>query len=286
VVDIAVRAEAAGFDSVWVGDHLQWSMPFLDPLALLAGVAARTDRIGLGTSVLLATVRHPVPMAKALLTIDQLSHGRLMVGLGAGTDRGGDFDAVAADPRQRGRLMDSAVPAMRELLAGRETVVEGAWQGRAHPSPGPYGRPPALFLGGHSEAALERVARYADGWLAAFTDPAGLARDVARLRAEFERAGRDPDTAEVLVIVYTHIADSREAALLAVEPYFGAFYGMRPERAEGRSAFGTEEHVRERLLEFRAAGASGLVLGHPGFDDVPVAALARLTNLDEVPPPP
>lgn len=279
IVGLADEAEEAGYDSVWVGDHLQWNMPFLDPLAMLGALAGRTSRVRLGSAVLLASVRHPVPLAKSLLTVDHISGGRLSVGLGGGTDRGGDFRAVGIDPRRRGALMDSAVPALRRLLDGEHVRIEGGWQGEATPSPGPCRERIPLYLGGHSEAALRRAARYGDGWIAAFTDADALRIGVAKLGQECERAGRDPATCHVLLVTYVRLADTSADALELVAPYFRQFYGMRADQAARRSAFGPLEQVQERLAEFREAGVSEIIVGHPGFDDVPAGELLGAATL-------
>lgn len=279
VIELGVAAELLGFDSVWVGDHVQWTMPFLDPFVVLGGVASRTSQIRLGTSVALASVRHPAPLVKALLTLDQVSRGRLVVGLGVGTDRGGDFEAVGIDPSSRGRRMESAVRAIAGILAGDEEVtIDEPWSGRVRPAPGPYSQRPQLLLGGHSPAALRRIARYADGWIAAFTDPERLAIDIARLRSECSELARDPGEVRVVAVVYVMLGDTQEAAHAAAAEYFGEFYSMAVEPAARRSAIGTVDYVRERLEQYRLQGADDIIIAYPAFGECPIDELAALAS--------
>lgn len=279
VIELGVAAELLGFDSVWVGDHVQWTMPFLDPFVVLGGVASRTTQVRLGTSVALAAVRHPATLAKALLTIDQVSRGRLMVGLGVGTDRGGDFEAVGIDPTTRGRRMDAAVRAISAVLAGEQDVaIDEPWSGRMRPAPGPFSTAPPLLLGGHSPAALRRIARFADGWIAAFTDPERLAIDIGRLRDECSELARDPGEVRVVAVVYVMLGDTQEAAYAAAAEYFSEFYAMDVAPAARRSAIGTVDYVAERLAEYRAHGADEIIIAYPSFGECPIDELAHLVG--------
>lgn len=275
VVELAAAAERAGFGSVWVGDHLQWMTPFLDPIALLAAISTSTERVGIGASVLLAPLRHPVPLAKSLLTIDRLSEGRLTVGLGSGTTRGGDYASVSADPGRRREAMDASVPALRGLLGGDSVELGQYWRGSARLEPGPHdGRVP-IYLGGHSDAALHRTAREADGWIASFVGPERLETRIGELKQATEAAGRKPEDVRVMVIVYTCVASSVGQAVKNAEPYFKRMYGMPAERAASRSAFGPPEVVADRLMSFRDAGADDVILAHPGFAALPLDTFAE-----------
>lgn len=124
-VDLGVAAEEAGFDSIWVGDHLRWHTPVLEPMTMLGALSAATSRVRLGTAVLLAGLRHPVETANALATLDHLSSGRLVAGFGSGTDAGGDFRAVGTDTSRRGARLEAAVRAVRALLRGEPLSEEG-----------------------------------------------------------------------------------------------------------------------------------------------------------------
>lgn len=265
VVAAAELAEAANFDGVWLGDHLQWITPTLDAPTLLGAIATRTESIGLGTSVLLAPLRHPVPLSKALLTVDQLSRGRLSVGLGIGTTKGGDYRAVGVDPGRRGRLMEDSVKVMRGLLAGDRVIADSEWSVDAQLTPGPFNdRAIPLYVGGHSDAAVDRAGRLADGWIAAFLAPEQVRKKVETLRASASEAGRDPSDLQVLAVVYVCPAPTAQMARGLSEEYFQSFYGISAEVAEPKSAFGTTSAILERLGAYRAAGVEQFIFALPG----------------------
>ena len=118
MLDLAERAEAAGLHSVWVGDSLL-SKPRLEPVAALAAIAVRTSRVRIGTAVMLPAIRHPVPLAHSLATVDVLSHGRLVVGAGVGgaftPEQAQDFSAAGVDPATRAGRFTEIVRVMKRL---------------------------------------------------------------------------------------------------------------------------------------------------------------------------
>ncbi|WP_214322503.1 LLM class flavin-dependent oxidoreductase [Nonomuraea sediminis] len=170
LVELACLAEELGFDSVWAGDS-PVTRQRADVLTLLAAIAARTGRITLGTAVLLAGLRHPIPLAHQLATVDRLSGGRLVAGLGAGFPNPrtqAQFDAIGVDYRTRVSRLEETIAAMRLLWSGEEVSFEGRHftfhDVQVAPRPvRPEG--PPVWLAGGGEAALRRVARLADGWL-------------------------------------------------------------------------------------------------------------------------
>lgn len=224
VTSFAQRAEALGYDELSVVEHsvviadtastypyapdgrspLPDDCPLPDPLELLAFVAARTERLGLATGVLVLPNHHPVVLAKRLATLDRLSGGRLRICLGVGWMReeieacGGAFD-------HRGKLADEAIAAMRTLW--RDTSVAGAsFDGaryrfdRAHswPKPAHPGGVP-LFIGGHSKAAARRAGRLGDGFQPLGLGGDDLAAAIATMRSAARDAGRDPSEVELVL---------------------------------------------------------------------------------------
>ncbi len=187
-------AESLAFDEVWVVDHV--AIPpddaegsggrYLDPLASLAWIAGRTERIGLGTAILNLPYRPPLPTAKQIATIQELSDGRLCLGIGVGWMRP-EFQALGVDRTQRGRLTDEALTAFRRWFSEEETEANGQ-PFLFRPCP-PL---PPIFVGGGSDAALRRAVRFGDGWMPMVGDLDALRVQVARLRtfeAEADRAG-------------------------------------------------------------------------------------------------
>jgi probable F420-dependent oxidoreductase len=167
LVELARRAEALGLDSVWAGDS-PLARPRADPLLVLAAAARETDRVTLGTAVLLAALRHPILLAHQLATLDRLAGGRLVVGVGAGHSQPAtesQFVALGVDYRHRVARLDETVAAMRALWAGGPATFAGRHLRftdiTVAPKPVRPTGPPIWFGGG----APSRVARLADGWL-------------------------------------------------------------------------------------------------------------------------
>lgn len=214
---VARHAEQCGFDALYVPEHVAiypgarlgaWSipptLPFPDPLDILTFAAAATERILLGTGVLLLPYHHPVTLAKRLATIDVLSKGRmrlLTIGVGA---LPGEAAAVGVDYRTRGRRADEAIDVLRRLWAEDEegATFHGAFFDLDHvfsyPKPHAEAGLP-IHVGGSSEAAARRAGRRGDGWFPGGSLSDDMRRDLWRLvRTAAEEAGRDADA-----IVYT-----------------------------------------------------------------------------------
>ncbi len=261
VVRLATIAEQLGFSSVWVGDHAQWHIPTLEPFSVLAAVAVSTSTVRVGTAVLLLPLRHPLHAARAAATVDRLSGGRLTLGLGVGTDAGGDFRACGVEPSERGRIMDAATETLVRLLAGEEVAERTAWwevDGRLQPLPVQPCVP--LRFGGRADAALRRVARHGDGWIAVFLTPERLAEHVRRLRELCEQEGRGANDVAVAVVVYVEIDDDVREARERAAPHLRALYRTPAERLEAMSAFGPPSLLSDRVSQYAEAGADEIIL--------------------------
>ena len=210
VYDIADAAEALGFHSVWAGDHLALprtpttpypygtgamlpaDVSILDPIAVLAALAGRTERVRLGFGVLVAPYRHPLIVAKLVASIDALSRGRVILGVGTGW-LPEEFAAVGADFHERGRATDDTLRYLRRAFADGE--VDGMTL-----LPTPVQRPgPPIWVGGQADAAMRRAVAHADAWDAPYVDTGALREGVARLRRFCAEAGRDPTSIGVSV---------------------------------------------------------------------------------------
>jgi probable F420-dependent oxidoreductase len=187
-------AERAGLADVWVQDHV--AIPpddaegsggrYLDPLTALAWLAGQTSRIGLGTGVLILPYRPPLPTAKAVATVQELSGARLRLGVGVGWMQA-EFRALGVDAAHRGRIADETLAFLERCFAG-DVVRANGQDFLFLPRPP---RPP-LYVGGGGEHALRRAVRFGDGWMPMTGDPAKLAPQVARLRELAALAGRTP----------------------------------------------------------------------------------------------
>jgi probable F420-dependent oxidoreductase len=188
----ARRAEDAGLDDLWVVDHL--AIPpddaegsggrYLDPLATLAHLAGTTARIGLGVTVLIAPYRPPLPTAKWVATVQELSGGRLLLGLGVGWMEA-EFRALGVERRRRGALTDELLAFLHDCFA-RDEVEANGQRFLFRPRPA---RPPFL-IGGAAEHAFSRVVAHGDGWMPMDGRPEKLREPVLELRERMRAAGR------------------------------------------------------------------------------------------------
>lgn len=214
VREMAQAIEATGIDACWVTDHpaptTKWrhagGHDALDPFAALTFVAASTSRIRLHTHIVVLPYRNPFVTAKAAATLDVLSEGRLIMGVGVGYMRG-EFAALGADFEGRGAVMDEAIETMKAAWSGESVVHEGrAFHAVGNlPRPLPVQQPgPPIWVGGNSERAMRRAAELCDGWSPIFatgalskttrTDEIGSVDDLAvkidQVRGHLDRVGR------------------------------------------------------------------------------------------------
>ncbi len=198
---LAARAEELGLDSIWVTDHvivprdmsLIYRDDMLDPLAVLPWLAGITERIALGTSVVVLPYRSPLPVAKLLASVDVLSGGRLIVGAAVGWLKE-EFDALGVPFGERGRLADEALELFRALWTQEYPEIETAHHRLAglKASPVPLQKPrPPILVGGGTEAALRRVARLGDGWHASSVSPSVFRAGALAVANYWREAGRE-----------------------------------------------------------------------------------------------
>jgi probable F420-dependent oxidoreductase len=201
LAQLATRAEEVGLDSVWVTDHvvvprdvsLIYRDDMLDPLAVLPWLAGVTERIALGTSVIVLPYRSPLPVAKLLASVDVLSAGRLIVGVAVGWLEG-EFAALGVPFPERGRRTDEAIEILRAAWTEEFPELETARHRLAgvKVSPMPLQKPrPPILVGGASDAALRRVARLGDGWHASGMAPPAFRAGALAVGNHWKDAGRE-----------------------------------------------------------------------------------------------
>ena len=210
VIDLAARCEDLGFDSVWASEHVFnvsyvydriGDKPYYEPLTVLTYVAAKTSTIGLGTSVLVLPYHNPIRLAKVAATLDVLSGGRVILGVGVGVIEE-ELEAMGSPFAERGAITDETIAIMKELW----TKEDPSYQGKYHSfsgmkfTPKPVQKPHIpIIIGGTSKAAIRRAARSGAAWHPTALSPEVLAQGMEYLKEQVVTAGRDPSEVEVSV---------------------------------------------------------------------------------------
>ncbi|MCC6382406.1 MAG: LLM class flavin-dependent oxidoreductase [Dehalococcoidia bacterium] len=256
VLAAARRAESLGLDGVVAGDHVTFHGYGNDGLITLTAVAAATERIALRTSVYLLPLRHPVPVALQAAQLDQLSQGRLVLGVGLGGEDPHEFTSCGVDPRARGARTNEALQILRRLWAEDHVTFQGRHfdlhDVTVYPKPW---RPIPLLVGGRSDAALRRAGRFGDGYtgiwqsLDRFRQAADVVADAAGV------AGRDPAAIELGMQFWMSVAPDRARARAALAPAMEAMYRLPFERFERYTPCGTAAEVADFIAPYVAAGA-------------------------------
>jgi probable F420-dependent oxidoreductase len=225
-VRVARAAEAAGFESVWTAEHVVLpdpqappspappDAPFLDPAVALAFVAGQTTTIRLGTGIIILPQRNPVVLAKELTSVDRLSKGRLIFGLGAGYLKP-EFQALGAPFADRGRRTDEYIEAILALWTQEKPEYKGEYVafGGIQAQPRPVQKPhPPVVVGGMSPSGLRRAARYGNGWYGFALDLDATRRAIEGLRAAEQRFDRDPALGKLEITITPPGRIDREAA--------------------------------------------------------------------------
>jgi probable F420-dependent oxidoreductase len=258
---MARAAEEAGFDSIWLGDHLLYDDPPRGPhevWTMLAALAAVTERVQLGPLVACTAFHPPAVLAKMAATVDQVSGGRLILGLGAGWNRR-EFAAFDLPYDRRVARFEEAFAIIRELLAGGTVRREGRFHSadRAVLLPAPRPGIP-LMVGSNGPRMLAATLPHVDAWNTWFADtrntPEGFAEINARVTEAAERAGRDPATVTRSVCVYVHLEGGGERES-GVEPV-------------------TPDALRDALDAYAQAGADEVILVADPITEASVRALA------------
>ncbi len=245
---LAQTAEDLGYDSIWAGDHISYRNPIVDIVVALSTFAAATERISIGAGVVLLPLRHPSVVAKEFASLDHVSGGRVILGVGVGGEGAKDFDAVGVDPRERGARTNEAMQALRELFRGR-----ASFSGRffsftdveIEPGPAQAGGPP-LWVGGRSQPAIRRAARLGDGWIPIWVS-------VERFKEGLEQL---PEHVVPAVTLPAHVGEKRHLFEQLRRRYAGDFGEHVLDRY---CVAGTPEECAARIREYVDAGARHVV---------------------------
>jgi len=282
LLQLAERAESLGFDSIWIGDSLI-DRPRHEPLVMLAGVAARTKRVSLGTGVLLPALRNPVQLAHQAATLDQISEGRLILGIGISPDLPGihaEFAAVGVPFEKRvGRVLE-CMRLCRALWTGEAISWDGRWQlknAMIGPVPHRKGGPP-IWMGGNTRGAMERAARYFDGWFPISPTPEIFRQQWEEARAMRREGGRDPDAFDGAMYLTVCVDDDVARAEARIGEFLEAYYPGRGELMKKTQAWfaGPASAVADRLARYADAGLTHFVIRFTGDHERQLEATAGI----------
>lgn len=282
LIKLAERAEQLGYDSVWVGDSLL-ARPRHEPLTLLAAVSGRTRRVRLGTAVLLPMLRNPVLLAHQVATLDQVSEGRLILGIGIASD----VPNVRAEFRSAGVPFDKRVGTLMEglrlckaLWSGNPVDWDGRWhveQGVLGPTPHQPGGPP-IWGGGSAPAALARAGRHFDGWFPNGPDAQRWGEQWRQVQDIAREAGRNPDAIAPATYLTLAVDENAADAERRMGEFMSAYYGKRPDMDKKRDGCfaGSASAAAEWLHGYVEQGARNFVLRFAGEHERHQAVFARV----------
>lgn len=263
------RAETLGYDSLWVQEQIITDAPILEPITLLTYAAALTTKARLGSSVLITVVRNPIQLAKSLADLDQLSQGRLIVGVGVGGPHVPEA-VFGVSSEQRARQFVEGLQVMKALWTQPKATFKGNfWQFENVPmEPKPVQKPhPPVWFGARVAVALKRAVRHGDGWMGAgssssadFVEQAGL------LRGFLEEANRDPATFSISKRVYLAVDNDRDRAERRLREWFAMRY-KNADMGSRVSIWGGLQECLDKLGALVQAGAQHLLL-NPVFDEM------------------
>jgi probable F420-dependent oxidoreductase len=257
--------DRSGYDSLWCGDHISFPAAILDPFLQLAQAAVVSRRLMLGTSVYLLPLRHPVPVAKQVATLDHLSEGRFIFGVGVGGEFAKEYEVCGVPHNERGPRLTEAIGILRKLWTGEPASHEGRYYGAfrdvpMQPPPRQPGGPP-IWCGGRSDAALSRAGRLADGWIAYAITPDMFKTGLGKIAQAASEAGRGDAAFGTGHLLFTRLDDTYEKALDAAAATLSQRYAMDFRRAAERyAALGSPQQVADRIRAFHTAGVRHVTL--------------------------
>jgi probable F420-dependent oxidoreductase len=258
------RLEAMGFDSVWTSEHILFYGPTLDATVMLGAFAAKTTRVKLGSAIVLLPLRNPTVMAKAASTIDVISGGRLLLGIGVGGEFPKEFEATGVPVNERGARTNEAIRVMKTLWTEDNASFHGRWtnfdEATMRPKPVQPGGPPVI-VAGRSEAAMRRAARLGDGYMPYLFTPERFAAARQSIEQEAAKRGRDLTGFHWVIYQFTSIADTYDEAHERAIASLSRQYNQDFTNIAARyCALGTAEQAAERLRAFIDAGARHIIL--------------------------
>ncbi len=257
--------DRSGYDSLWVGDHISFPLPIFDPLLQLAQAAVVSRRLQFGTSVFLLPLRHPTPVAKQVSTIDHLTEGRFIFGVGVGGEFPKEYAACGVPITERGARLSEGIDVLRKLWRGASVSHAGRFfrfdEITMQPPPRQSGGP-SIWCGGRSDAALRRVGCLTDGWMSYVVTPEMYAQGLVKIAATAAKVGRRFQrgfgTGHLL---FARIDETYEKALDVATVTLSRRYAMDFRKpAQRYCALGPPAGIAETIRRFYAAGVRHVIL--------------------------
>ena len=280
VRQVAQRADALGFRDLWVTENTLDHVFCFDPVVVLTYAAAITTRIRVGVSVMVLPVHNPIHVAHQVATLDYVSQGRAILGVGLGRDH--HYAQFEVPRERRVRRFRESVELIKKLWTESKVTYGGSLLhlDGATMAPKPVQTPhPPIWLGGGHPDALRRAAQIADGWMGSGgSSTAAFSREVPILKAGLERAGRDPATFPISKRVFLSVHDRPEIARAEVHRWYSVVY-RNPDGTDTSGVHGTPDQVRDQLERLVAMGANHLLnpVSRYGEQVEALAAVAGLT---------
>ncbi|MBH67320.1 MAG: hypothetical protein CMM58_03110 [Rhodospirillaceae bacterium] len=256
--------DKSGFDSLWVGDHLSMPLPFFDPFLQLAQAAVVSRRLLLGTSVYLLPLRHPGPVAKQVVTLDHLSEGRFLFGVGIGGEFPKEYEVAGVPINERGPRLSESIEVMRKLWTAKPATYDGRFFQFSDilmtPPPRQKGGPP-IWCGGRQDPAFRRMGRLADGYVSYVVTPEMYKDALQKIEASAVSSKREIEVFGTGHLIFTRVDDNYEIALDEATASLSKRYAMDFRRAAERyAALGSPGDVAERINEFYNVGVRHIII--------------------------
>lgn len=275
ILKIAEIVEQAGMDSVWVGDSLT-AKPRLEPLTILSAIASRTKQVKLGTAVMLGALRHPVLLSHAAATLDLISEGRLILGLGVGgafnDSQRQEWKNAGVDPSTRASRFEEIVRILKQLTSGKTTThrgrhfrIEDVSIAPISPNPGGTKVLIACHKRANQERQFKRAANLGDGIISISDYPTEFAQVNERVEFYAQEANRDYDNLERVFYMTVNLDCNEDLAFNEADRFLKLYYGMNI-WGDRWGPFGAPEKTIDRIRQYKEAGAQTVIVRFASFD--------------------
>lgn len=268
LVAMVEQVDRLGYDSFWCGDHLSMPIPFLDPLQQIAQAAVVSRRLTFGVGVYLLPLRNFAPVAKQVSTLDLLTEGRLIFGVGVGGEFPKEYELAGVPREERGARLSDGVRVLKKLWTGEKVSHDSRFAAfedvDMRPAPAQSGGPP-IWCGGRAMPALRRAARIGDGWHS-YAITADMYREgMTTIQETAAEVGRSVDGFGTGHLLFARVSDNYEQALHEAADHLSTRYNMDMRPAAKRyGAIGTPDDVAATIRDFFDAGVRHITLDLAG----------------------